>query len=72
MLARSMKFVGSSRSNKSGDSSKIFASAILVLCHQLTSTIFLSSKSSIPSQLATRLILFSKSYQPITLKYSRV
>jgi len=48
-----MKFVGSSRKSISGDSRSTFASAIFVLCHQLTSQSFLSSKSKIQIPDAT-------------------
>jgi len=50
----SIKFVGSSKNNISGDSSNTFARAILVLCPQLTSDNFLSNSSSIHIQFATQ------------------
>ncbi|MBT3726450.1 hypothetical protein HOG21_01805 [bacterium] len=53
----SIKLVGSSKNNISGDSKSILAKAIFVLCHQLTSTNFLSSNDNIQIPLATQCIL---------------
>jgi hypothetical protein len=48
-----MKFVGSSSIKISGASSRIFASATFVLCHQLICVKGFSSNSKIPIPEAT-------------------
>jgi hypothetical protein len=52
-----MKFVGSSKNMISGDNISTLASAIFVLCHQLTSDSFDLSKFVIHSHDATRFII---------------